>query len=81
MIYNQLIKSTIDLFGEVEANALYLKKIKLKTKQKSIETVEFFTKEESLKPLSTGDREKNEVTYNDEKELIPIMPIMYKFFD
>ena len=35
MICNQLIKSTIDLFGEVEANALYLKKIKLKTKQKT----------------------------------------------
>ena len=32
MIYNELIKSTIHLFGEVEANALYLKKIKGKTK-------------------------------------------------
>ena len=26
IIYNQPIKSTIHLFGEVEANALYLKK-------------------------------------------------------
>ena len=38
MIYilscNQPIKSTIHLFGEVEANALYLKKIKDKTKNK-----------------------------------------------
>ena len=30
----QPIKSTIHLFGEVEANALYLKKIKDKTKNK-----------------------------------------------
>ena len=38
MIYilscNQPIKSTIHLFGEVEANALYLKKNKIKTKNK-----------------------------------------------
>ena len=50
MIYNQLIKSTIHLFGEVEANALYLKKNKRQNKkQKTLETGEFYTKEESLK--------------------------------
>ena len=32
-----------------------------------------------LKPLSTGDREKNEVIYNDENEFITIMPIFYNF--
>ena len=62
------IKSTIHLFSEVEANALYLKKTKktkrLTNKNKKntyLETSEFNTKEGFLKPLSTGDREKNEV--------------------
>ena len=43
---------------------------KQKQKNTYLETSEFNTKEEFLKPLSTGrgDREKNEVTYNDEKE-------------
>ena len=41
-------KSTIHLLSEVEANALYLK----------TQTNKFNNKEEFLKPLSTGDREK-----------------------
>ena len=59
------IKSTIHLLSEVEANALYLKKKKKLTnknkKNTYLETSEFNTKEGFLKPLSTGDREKNEV--------------------
>ena len=61
------IKSTIHLLSEVEDNALCLKKKKTdkqtnKNKQTLIlETSELNTKEEFLKPLSTGDREKNEV--------------------
>ena len=35
IIYNQPIKSTIHLFGEVEANALYLKKKFIKDKTKN----------------------------------------------
>ena len=62
------IKSTIHLLSEVEANALCLKKKKRTDKQTNknkkntyLETSELNTKEEFLKPLSTGDREKNEV--------------------
>ena len=62
------IKSTIHLLSEVEYNALCLKKKKKTDKQTNknkqtliLETSELNTKEEFLKPLSTGDREKNEV--------------------
>ena len=62
------IKSTIHLLSEVEDNALCLKKKKNTDKQTNknkqtliLETSELNTKEEFLKPLSTGDREKNEV--------------------
>lgn len=45
--YNQpSIKSTIYLLSEVEANF------------KTLETGEFYSEEELLKPLSTGDRGK-----------------------
>ena len=58
MIYNQLIKSTIHLFGEVEANALYLKKNKRQNKkQKTLETVEF-TLRRSLWNLYQPETEK-----------------------
>ena len=58
------IKSTIHLLREVEAYALYLKNTnkqtnkQTKTKITYLETSEFNTKEEFLKPFSTGDREK-----------------------
>ena len=63
------IKSTIHLLSEVEDNALCLKKKKKKTDKQTnknkqtliLETSELNTKEEFLTPLSTGDREKNEV--------------------
>ena len=62
------IKSTIHFLSEVEDNALCLKKKKKTDKQTNknkqtliLETSELNTKEEFLKPLSTGDREKNEV--------------------
>ena len=62
------IKSTIHLLSEVEDNALCLKKKKKTDKQTNknkqtliLETSELNTKEEFLTPLSTGDREKNEV--------------------
>ena len=60
------IKSTIHLLSEVEDNALCLKKKTDKQTNKNkqtliLETSELKTKEEFLTPLSTGDREKNEV--------------------
>ena len=61
------IKSTIHLLSEVEANALYSKKQTNKQTNKNkkkayLETSEFNTKEDFFYiPLSTGDREKNEV--------------------